>query len=138
MLGFAVRVDDTIIVACCSCLGYTRLEAAHWHATTLLCTRCYRRQAEGAPLSLGAFGSSATAKCRSCSLVRKPGDRFARVVAYDEALRAFVDVYLCERHARKPPDIQNIRRSSSEIDPNIIILMDTRRHHDASKPNQEL
>jgi len=30
MLGYAIRVDRHIIVACCACLGYTRLTAAHW------------------------------------------------------------------------------------------------------------
>ena len=31
MLGFALRVDRHLIVACCSCLGYTKVSAAHWY-----------------------------------------------------------------------------------------------------------
>lgn len=35
MLGYALRVDRHIIVACCSCLGYTRVVNAHWYALRL-------------------------------------------------------------------------------------------------------
>ena len=101
MLGYGLRVDDAIIVACCLCLGYTRLDAAHWYNDTLACTRCYRRAAEGVSLSLGTFGASATAKCRGCSAVRKPGDKFTSTPAYDETAREFVTIYLCERHSKK-------------------------------------
>jgi hypothetical protein len=101
MLGFGVAVDEARFIACCTCLGYTRVDAAHWHGSLLVCTRCIRRVEEGVATSLGAYGSSASDKCRACAAVRKPGERFFGTCAYDEVARAFVDVYLCERHARK-------------------------------------
>jgi len=103
MLGYVLRLDSTMIVACCSCLGYTRLDDAHWRADTLLCSRCRRRADAGAPLALGASAASATVKCRVCSAVAKLGDAapFASVVAFDETTRTFVDVRLCAKHARR-------------------------------------
>jgi hypothetical protein len=99
MLGFAVRIDDAIVLACCACLGYTKLAHAHWRGETLLCTRCHLRALAGEQLALDSLGVSS--KCRACTVVRKPGMRFRPVTAYDETARVFIEVYLCERHAKK-------------------------------------
>jgi hypothetical protein len=119
MLGTAVRIDDALIVACCSCLAYTRLDDAQWYDDALICIRCQRRRRD-ASLAASSSSSSSRAsrraqsisitpsslavsiKCKACSTVQKDDMLpFLRASAYDETVRAFVDVYLCERHSRK-------------------------------------
>ena len=102
MLGYGLRIDSSIIVACCSCLGYTKMTAAHWYDATLLCTRCWRRtQQQGELTSLGVYGAGTSAKCRQCRSVRKPGERYFSTPVFDDATMRFVAVYLCAKHAKK-------------------------------------
>jgi len=101
MLGYGLRIDSAIIVACCSCLGYTKMTAAHWHNNALLCARCWRRANQGALNSLGIFGAGTAIKCRHCRAVRKDGDVFFSTAVFDDAKLRFVRIYLCDKHAKK-------------------------------------
>ena len=101
LLGYAVRVDRHIIMACCVCLGYTRLSNAHWYDDTLLCTRCWKRSKQGVVGSMGVFGLSTSVKCLHCRSVRKPGDVFYATPVYDDVINRFVTIYLCDAHAKK-------------------------------------
>ncbi len=98
MLGTLVRIDNTLIVACCGCLAYTEIDNASWSGDELLCCRCILERQHGREtLQPSALTTART--CFSCACACPPSA--ARFTAFDETRRAFVDVYLCARHARK-------------------------------------
>ena len=49
MLGSALVLDGELVLACCECLAYTALRAAHWRGALLVCSRCVARRTTGAP-----------------------------------------------------------------------------------------
>ena len=40
LLGSALVIDGDVILACCKCLGYTRIVHAAWHGDAIVCSRC--------------------------------------------------------------------------------------------------
>jgi len=101
LLGFALVLDDEIVLACCMCTGFTRRRDAHWHDGLLICTRCSRRTRKGDSFDPAAMGVCAAVKCRQCRAPRRASERYASLSVYDEVNERFVLVHLCPRHAKK-------------------------------------
>lgn len=101
MLGWAVRIDKTMYVGCCGCLGYGSMEDMHYHGDSLLCTGCWKKTTAGHGVNVGVIGSGTTIKCKQCKRLKRPDEEyFSTTVLADQSMR-FVQIYFCERDMRK-------------------------------------
>lgn len=104
MLGWAVRVDNDVYVACCRCTAYTSVANARWHGDALVCGRCWFiavQKQNDHNFAASLTGSSGCIQCRECKRQAAVGEAFKRTTAINEATMTFVDVYFCPKDARK-------------------------------------